>query len=71
MHLVMASGEPVPVASKVHRKHIESSYVGLDGIAYLENLELENQIKVQMPDQRICRANFLFNQKSETTDIVD
>ncbi|WP_224992575.1 fimbria/pilus outer membrane usher protein [Acinetobacter pittii] len=58
VHLVMASGEPVPVASKVHRKYIESSYVGLDGIAYLENLELENQIKVQMPDQRICRANF-------------
>ncbi|WP_445403464.1 fimbria/pilus outer membrane usher protein [Acinetobacter vivianii] len=58
VHLILDNGNPVPVASIVHRKEVESSYVGLDGIAYLENLESENQIKVQMPDQRRCIAYF-------------
>ncbi len=58
VYLRLENGEPVPVASVVHRDQQESSYVGMDGIAYLENLELDNQIKVQMPDQRICKANF-------------
>jgi outer membrane usher protein len=30
----------------------------MDGIAYLQDLETENLITVQLPDQSICKANF-------------
>ncbi|ENX36223.1 hypothetical protein F889_00382 [Acinetobacter colistiniresistens] len=58
VYLHLKNNQPVPVGSIVHRTHHESSYVGMDGIAYLEDLETENLITVQLPDQSICKANF-------------
>ncbi len=58
VYLVKNDGEPVPVGAVVHRADYESSYVGMDGIAYLEDLNAENSIKVKLPDQTLCEATF-------------
>ena len=63
VYLSLNDGQPVPVGSIVHRTHHESSYVGIDGIAYLEDLETVNLITVQLPDQSICKANFAMDKK--------
>jgi outer membrane usher protein len=58
VYLTLENNQPVPAGSTVHRANYESSYVGMDGIAYLENLEAQNSITVQLPNQVICKANF-------------
>lgn len=58
VYLQLENNQPVPVGSTVHRADFESSYVGMDGIAYIENLEAENLITVQLPDQAMCKASF-------------
>lgn len=58
VYLNQSNGQPVPVGAVVHRVHHESTYVGMDGIAYLEDLSAENSIRVQLLDQNLCKAKF-------------
>lgn len=59
VYLTQADGKPVPVGSVVHRADQESSYVGMDGIVYLENLKPNNTVTVQRSDQSIVKQIFL------------
>ncbi|MCX5468620.1 fimbria/pilus outer membrane usher protein [Acinetobacter nematophilus] len=58
VYLTESNGQPIPVGAVVHRAHHGSTYVGMDGIAYLEDLSAENSIRVQLPDQTLCEAKF-------------
>jgi outer membrane usher protein len=68
--LLQSNGQPIPVGAMVHRADQASSYVGMDGIAYLEDLGAENSIRVQLPDQRICEASFPLDLKQAQQQIV-
>ncbi|MFP6818214.1 FimD/PapC C-terminal domain-containing protein, partial [Acinetobacter sp.] len=70
VYLVQSNGQAIPVGAVVHRADQESSYVGMDGIAYLEDLSAENSIRVQLSDQRICEANFSLNLKQAQQQIA-
>lgn len=58
VYLVDENNQPLPVAAMVHRADLESSYVGMDGIAYLTQLQPNNRITVQLEKQRFCSAEF-------------
>ncbi|NUG82180.1 fimbrial biogenesis outer membrane usher protein, partial [Acinetobacter bereziniae] len=70
VYLVQENGQPIPVGAVVHRADHESSYVGMDGIAYLENLKAENSISIQLSDQKLCKANFLLDLKQAQQQIA-
>lgn len=70
VYLIQSDGKPLPVGAVVHRQEQESSYVGMDGIAYLENLDENNMITVQLSDQSICKANFPVDVEKAKTQIV-
>lgn len=70
VYLVLEDNKPVPAGSTVHRADYESSYVGMDGIAYLENLDAENLITVQTPDQKTCKAKFSLDLSKAKSQIV-
>lgn len=56
--LVQRNGQAIPVGAVVHRTDQESSYVGMDGIAYLEDLGAENSIRVQLQIRAFVKHNF-------------
>lgn len=62
--------QPIPVGAVVHRAEHESSYVGLDGIAYLEDLADNNTIQVQLPDRTLCRASFRLDSQQAQQQIA-
>ncbi|TCM63802.1 outer membrane usher protein [Acinetobacter calcoaceticus] len=70
VYLLDQHNQPLPVGSVVHRATQQSSYVGIDGIAFLENLESTNQITVQLADERICKAEFEVDIKKAKDQIV-
>ncbi|WP_332604307.1 fimbria/pilus outer membrane usher protein [Acinetobacter sp. ESBL14] len=70
VYLVQENNQLVPAGSTVHRADYESSYVGMDGIAYMENLTAENSITVQLPDQTICKADFSVDLAQAKNQIV-
>ncbi|MFP0337793.1 Csu fimbrial usher CsuD, partial [Acinetobacter baumannii] len=70
VYLTQADGKPVPVGSVVHRADQESSYVGMDGIVYLENLKPNNTVTVQRSDQSICKADFSVDVEQAKQQIV-
>lgn len=61
IHLVKQDGKPVPVGSVVHRENQPSSYVGVDGIAFLEDLLEKTKIRVQMDQNQLCDAEVLID----------
>lgn len=70
VHLVQENGKPIPVGAVVHRLGYDSSYVGMDGIAYLEDLKAENNISIQLSDQKLCKADFPLDLKQAQQQIV-
>lgn len=58
VYLVDEENQPIAVGSMVHRADFESSYVGMDGIAYLENLQENNEIMLQLANNQRCKAKF-------------
>ncbi|MDC5350674.1 Csu fimbrial usher CsuD [Acinetobacter baumannii] len=70
VYLTQADGKPMPVGSVVHRADQESSYVGMDGIVYLENLKPNNTVTVQRSDQSICKADFSVDVEQAKQQIV-
>lgn len=70
VHLVQENGQPIPTGAVVHREDRDSNYVGVDGIAYLEDLNATNRIKVQLPDETLCEANFSVDLKQAEQQIV-
>jgi outer membrane usher protein len=70
VYLVQENGQPIAVGAVVHRADHESSYVGMDGIAYLENLKAENSISIQLSDKKLCKADFLLDLKQAQQQIA-
>ncbi|GLG81841.1 fimbria/pilus outer membrane usher protein [Acinetobacter calcoaceticus] len=70
VYLTQENGKPISVGSVVHRDDQESSYVGMDGIVYLENLKANNTITVQHSDQSICKADFTVDVEQAKQQIV-
>ncbi|MDM7554027.1 fimbria/pilus outer membrane usher protein [Xanthomonas fragariae] len=55
-----AQGAPLPVGSVVQREgDVERVVVGYDGETYLDNLQIDNRIFVELPDGR-CSARFTY-----------
>ncbi|MFH4159075.1 fimbria/pilus outer membrane usher protein [Acinetobacter bereziniae] len=70
VYLVQENGQPIAVGAVVHRADHDSSYVGMDGIAYLENLKAENSISIQLSDKKLCKADFLLDLKQAQQQIA-
>lgn len=70
VYLVQDNGQVVPTGAVVHRQDHESTYVGVDGIAYLEDLGASNSIRVQLPDERVCEAHFDVDLQQAEQNIV-
>lgn len=70
VYLVDLVGRPLDVGAVVHRADHDSSYVGMDGIAYLENLQQYNQITVQDSNNKICKAQFSVDAEAAKKQIV-
>lgn len=58
MLLKLANGNPVPVGSIVHQENKDSTYVGMDGIAYIAEVNEENRLTVVLDNGSSCRATF-------------
>ncbi len=71
IYLILENNQPVPTGAVVHRSDFESSYVGMDGIVYLENLEKDNLITVQLSDQSTCKAKFSVDLEKAKEQILD
>ncbi len=48
------NGEPLPLSTQIDRPDQASTFVGWDGITWLENLTEHNPIHAQTPDGRTC-----------------
>ena len=58
VYLKLSNGEPVPVGSIVHQNGKDSTYVGMDGIAYITEVDATNNLTVVLEDGRSCQAKF-------------
>lgn len=70
VYLVDENHQPLPVGALVHRTDLESSYVGMDGIAYLTQLQPNNRITVQIDAQRYCSAEFAVDTEQAKKQIL-
>ena len=70
VYLIQDNGKVVPTGAVVHRQDHESTYVGVDGIVYLENLSASNSVRVQLPDDRVCEADFNLDLQQAEQNIV-
>lgn len=62
--LITPSGAPVTAGSLITLDNGETAIVGFDGMAYLDNLQLSNHIKVSTPAGS-CMATFSYSLNSE------
>ena len=62
--LVDAAGAPIPVGSVVHRADRHDEPVGWDGIAYLDDLQDDNEVLVTRSDGVRCRARVTLGSKA-------
>ncbi|WP_443969460.1 fimbria/pilus outer membrane usher protein [Sphingobium sp. CR28] len=53
-----AAGQPLPVGAPVTVNGVPGTYVGWDGIAYMEGLQSRNALTITLPDGGSCAASF-------------
>lgn len=58
VYLKFENGEPLPAGAVVYQKDKNPTYVGMDGIVYLEDLEKENLLKIDLGQGQQCIARF-------------
>jgi outer membrane usher protein len=58
--LVDANGTPLPVGSSVDSGDGPPSYVGYDGMVYLDNLGGSTSLRVTLPDGSVCDTSFTY-----------
>ncbi|MDN8177930.1 fimbria/pilus outer membrane usher protein, partial [Acinetobacter baumannii] len=58
VYLKSQSGEPLPAGAVVYQKEKNPTYVGMDGIVYIEDLEKENLLKIDLGHGQQCIARF-------------
>ena len=58
VYLKLANGNPVPVGSIVHQEGKDSTYVGMDGIAYIAEVDEKNTLNVVLENGGSCKASF-------------
>jgi outer membrane usher protein len=56
--IVDAAGQPLPAGTPVTLNHAARTYVGWDGMLYLENVAPENALEVALPEDASCRVQF-------------
>ena len=54
--LVDEANAPLPLGSRVDAGDGQPAIVGYDGIVYLDNLKGSTELRVTLPDGRVCRA---------------
>ncbi|ARY99406.1 outer membrane usher protein [Yersinia ruckeri] len=59
--LVNQQGKPLPLSSQIQRDKQTTTYVGWDGIVYLEDLAASNDLTVVTPDGRKCQITVPFD----------
>jgi outer membrane usher protein len=67
--LVDASGKPVPAGSAILLNEKTRTYVGWDGMIFLEGIAAENALVATFPEGGTCRARFAAHLPAE--DILD
>jgi outer membrane usher protein len=70
VYFVDEQQQALPVGSVVHRSAQASSYIGMDGMAYLEDLQTQNQVLIQLPNAQRCQANFAIDRALAEKQIV-
>ncbi len=70
VYLKQMNGEPVPAGSVVNREDKNSTFVGLDGIVYLEDIETENKITVDIGNGFTCIAEFKAELSNQTITTI-
>lgn len=58
VYLKFADGHPVPVGSEVYQQGKPLTYVGMDGIVFISEIEESNVLRVALTDGRVCKAEF-------------
>lgn len=58
IYLKLVDGSAVPVGSIVHQNGKDSTYVGMDGMAYIEEVNPTNTLNVVLGDGSSCQAKF-------------
>lgn len=53
-----ASGAPLPAGAIVTVNRTDTTYMGWDGMLYMENVAAQNVVEVQFPDGGTCRMTF-------------
>lgn len=63
------AGEPLPAGSAATINGTLSTYVGWDGLLFIEQVATENRIEVKLPDGESCTATFTARPKAD--DIIE
>ena len=58
VYLKLADGKAVPTGAVVHQEGKNSTYVGMDGMVYIESVDKENRLQVVVEGAMTCLANF-------------
>jgi len=67
--VVDGSGTPLPAGAAVHGGDGEMTYIGWDGLLFLENVKKTNRFTVELPDGTGC--HLVFGAEPEPTGIAD
>lgn len=63
------AGEPLPAGSAATVNGTVATYVGWDGLLFIEQVAAENRVEVTLPDGSTCRAAFAAKAKAD--DIIE
>ncbi len=58
VYLKSENGEPLPAGAVVYQTDKNPTYVGMDSIVYIEDLEKENLLKIDLGQGQQCTAKF-------------
>lgn len=64
-----AAGQLIPAGAAVIINDSTSTYVGWDGLLFIEQVSTQNHIAISLPDGGICRADFAADPKAD--DIIE
>ena len=64
-----AAGEPLPAGAQATINGTTTTYVGWDGLLFIESIAARNDVEVSLPEGTTCHARFTANPKSD--DIID
>ena len=63
------AGEPLPAAAVATVNGTTSTYIGWDGLLFIESVATDNRLEVALPDGGTCHAVFTADAKAD--DIIE